>query len=165
MERLFRHTSRHYWPRVLYARAKITRASPPSGIISMFLGTMSCADCGEKLYYSVTNNYKQEQVHFFCSAYRKNSDVCLAHYICEVVVEKLVLANMQRVFNFTKSRLPRHRWLTMKRNQKVSCGKTKSNYQSQEAYRRNWQTDTKDLWGQRKRKAIRWTLCHDVNGL
>lgn len=73
-----------------------------SGIISMFSGLLYCADCGEKLYYSVTNNYKREQAYFFCSAYRKNSDVCSAHYIREVVVEKIVLANMQRVFNIVQ---------------------------------------------------------------
>ena len=73
-----------------------------SGIVSKFSGTLYCADCGEKLYYSVTNNYKREQAYFFCSAYRKNSEVCSAHYIREVVVEKLVLANMQRVFNFVQ---------------------------------------------------------------
>ena len=27
----------------------------------MFSGLLYCADCGEKLYYSVTNNYKREQ--------------------------------------------------------------------------------------------------------
>lgn len=30
-----------------------------SGIVSMFSGLLYCADCGEKLYYSVTNNYKR----------------------------------------------------------------------------------------------------------
>ena len=35
--------------------------------------------------------------HFFCSAYRKNSEVCSAHYIREKVVEQLVLESMQRV--------------------------------------------------------------------
>lgn len=30
-----------------------------------FRGLLYCADCGEKLYYSVTNNYKREQAYFF----------------------------------------------------------------------------------------------------
>lgn len=47
----------------------------------MFSGLVYCADCGEKLYYSATNNYKESQAYFFCSSYRKNSDVCSAHYI------------------------------------------------------------------------------------
>ena len=56
-----------------------------------------CADCGEKLYYSFSNNSKCEQAYFFCSSYRKNSDVCSAHYIREKVVEQLVLESMQRI--------------------------------------------------------------------
>ena len=64
----------------------------------MFSGLVYCADCGEKLYYSATNNYKENQAYFFCSSYRKNSDVCSAHYIREKVIYSLVLENMQRVF-------------------------------------------------------------------
>lgn len=68
-----------------------------TGILSMFSGLLYCADCGEKLYYSVTNNYKREQAYFFCSSYRKNSDVCSSHFIRENVVEQLVLESLQRV--------------------------------------------------------------------
>ena len=32
-----------------------------------------------------------------CSSYRKNSDVCSAHYIREKVVEQIVLESMQRI--------------------------------------------------------------------
>ena len=79
------------------------RRPAKSGIVSMFSGLLYCADCGEKLYYSVTNNYKREQAYFFCSAYRKNSEVCSAHYIREKVVEQLVLESMQRVLWYVQS--------------------------------------------------------------
>ncbi|MCI8610748.1 MAG: hypothetical protein HFE66_02355 [Clostridiales bacterium] len=46
----------------------------------MFSGLLYCGDCGEKLYYSVTNNYSREQAYFFCSNYRKNTANCTAHY-------------------------------------------------------------------------------------
>ena len=82
---------------------KHRRRPAKSGIVSMFSGLLYCADCGEKLYYSVTNNYKREQAYFFCSAYRKNSDVCSAHYIREKVVEQLVLESMQRVLWYVQS--------------------------------------------------------------
>jgi len=44
-----------------------------TGEISIFSGLLCCADCGEKLYYSVTNNYSREQAYFFCSNYRKST--------------------------------------------------------------------------------------------
>ena len=77
---------------------KHRRRPTKSGIVSPFSGLLYCADCGEKLYYSVTNNYKREQAYFFCSAYRKNSDECSAHYIREKVVMETVLESMRRVF-------------------------------------------------------------------
>lgn len=79
------------------------RRPTKSGIVSMFSGLLYCAGCGEKQYYSVTNNYKREQAYFFCSAYRKNSDVCSAHYIREKIVEQLVLESMQRVLWYVQS--------------------------------------------------------------
>ena len=82
----------------LVQRLRKERRRPTrTGILSMFSGLLYCADCGEKLYYSVTNNYKRDQAYFFCSSYRKNSDVCSAHYIREKVVEQLVLESLQRV--------------------------------------------------------------------
>ena len=68
-----------------------------TGIVSMFSGLLYCADCGSKLGYSSTNNYKREQAYFFCSGYRKNTDLCSAHYIREKVVEQLVLEGLQRL--------------------------------------------------------------------
>ena len=79
------------------------RRPTKSGIVSMFSGLLYCADCGEKLYYSVTNNYKREQAYFFCSSYRKNSEVCSAHYIREKVVKENVLENMRRVFRYVQA--------------------------------------------------------------
>lgn len=79
------------------------RRPTKSGIVSMFSGLLYCADCGEKLYYSVTNNYRREQAYFFCSSYRKNSNVCSAHYIREKVIESLVLESMQRVMWYVQT--------------------------------------------------------------
>ena len=76
---------------------KHRRRPTKSGIVSPFSGLLYCADCGEKLYYSFSNNSKREQAYFFCSSYRKNSDICSAHYIREKVVEQLVLESMQRI--------------------------------------------------------------------
>ena len=74
-----------------------------TGIVSMFSGLLYCADCGEKLYYSSTNNYRREGAFFFCSSYRKNSNVCSAHYIRERVVEQLVLEGLQRLLWYVQA--------------------------------------------------------------
>ena len=68
-----------------------------SGIVSWFSGLLYCADCGEKLYYSATGNYKREQANFFCSTFRKNSDECSAHYIREKVIMETVMESMRRI--------------------------------------------------------------------
>jgi DNA invertase Pin-like site-specific DNA recombinase len=79
------------------------RRPTKSGIVSMFSGMLYCADCGKKLYYSATGNYKREQANFFCSSYRKNSAVCSAHFIRERIVEALVLESMQRVLWYVQT--------------------------------------------------------------
>lgn len=71
-----------------------------TGIISMFSSVVYCADCGKKMYYSATNNYKHEQANFFCSSFRKDTDTCSMHYIREKVIYDLVLEDMKRVFFF-----------------------------------------------------------------
>lgn len=58
---------------------------------------------GEKLYYSVTNNYSREQAYFFCSNYRKNTVNCTAHYIREKVVYALVIESLRRVLFYVQA--------------------------------------------------------------
>lgn len=79
------------------------RRPTKSEIMSMFSDLLYCADSGEKLYYSVTDNYKREQAYFFCSAYRKNSNVCSAHYIRKKIVEQFELESMQRILLYVQS--------------------------------------------------------------
>jgi DNA invertase Pin-like site-specific DNA recombinase len=73
------------------------RRPAKTGIVSPFSGLLYCADCGEKLYYSGTSHYRRSGAYFFCSSFRRNSEVCSAHYIREKVVYDLVLESMQRV--------------------------------------------------------------------
>ena len=74
-----------------------------TGEVSMFSGLLYCADCGEKLYYSVTNNYSREQAYFFCSNYRKATENCTAHYIREKVIYQLVFESMRRVLYYVQA--------------------------------------------------------------
>lgn len=74
-----------------------------TGEVSIFSGLLYCADCGEKLYYSVTNNYSREHAYFFCSNYRKSTANCTAHYIREKVIYVLVLESLQRVLFYVQA--------------------------------------------------------------
>lgn len=71
-----------------------------SGRSSMFSGLLFCSDCGEKLYYGATNNYKPECAFFDCSRHWKHKDKCPTHYIRESVLEHMVLKHMQLVMGY-----------------------------------------------------------------
>jgi DNA invertase Pin-like site-specific DNA recombinase len=71
-----------------------------SGRSSMFSGLVYCSDCGEKLYYGATNNYRTEGAFFDCSLHWKHKDKCGTHYIREKVLQQLVLQHIQMVTGF-----------------------------------------------------------------
>lgn len=76
-------------------RHRMTR----SGRTSMFSGLVYCADCGAKMYYGATNNYKPQNASFDCSLHWKDKEKCGTHYIRESVLERLVLHHIQMVTN------------------------------------------------------------------
>ena len=59
---------RETWELVQTLRANKRRPNR-TGEVSMFSGSLYCGDCGEKLYYSVTNNYSRER--------SRNTVVCI----------------------------------------------------------------------------------------
>ena len=71
-----------------------------SGRSSMFSGLVFCSDCGSKLYYGATNNYKPEGAFFDCSLHWKKKDKCATHYVRESVLERMVLRHMQLVTGY-----------------------------------------------------------------
>ena len=77
-------------------RHRKTRA----GRSSIFSGLVYCADCGEKLYYGATNNYRPEGAFFDCSLHWKHKDKCGTHYIRETVLSHLVLKHIQAVTGY-----------------------------------------------------------------
>lgn len=81
------------------AGAGITEEQTPpdeDGKTNMFSGIVRCADCGEKLYYCTSKNFKTRQDHFIGStSRRKGKDVCSIHFIRAVVLEQGVLAHMR----------------------------------------------------------------------
>ena len=74
-------------------RHRMTR----TGRTSMFSGLLFCADCGAKMYYGATNNYKPQNAFFDCSVHWKDKEKCSTHYIRESVLEHLVLHHIQMV--------------------------------------------------------------------
>ena len=77
-------------------RHRKTRA----GRSSIFSGLVYCADCGEKLYYCATNNYRPEGAFFDCSLHWKHKDKCGTHYIRETVLSHIVLKHIQAVTGY-----------------------------------------------------------------
>ena len=71
-----------------------------SGRSSMFSGLVFCSDCGEKLYYGATNNYRTEGAFFECSLHWKYKEKCPTHYIRESILERMVLKHMQLVTGY-----------------------------------------------------------------
>ena len=71
-----------------------------TGRTSMFSGLVFCSDCGEKLYYGATNNYKPEGAFFECSLHWKHKEKCGAHFIREKVLNHLVLRHIQLVTGY-----------------------------------------------------------------
>ena len=71
-----------------------------SGRSSMFSGLVFCSDCGEKLYYGATNNYRTEGAFFDCSLHWKYKEKCPTHSIRESILERMVLKHMQLVTGY-----------------------------------------------------------------
>ena len=58
------------------------------------------ADCGEKLYYCIANNFEKRQDFFECSTHRKNDEKCKSHYTRAVVWEDMVWMHMETVISY-----------------------------------------------------------------
>ena len=68
----------------------------------MFSGLLFCADCSAKLHFATSKDFKRTQYHFICSNYKSNTGTCRAHFICEIVLEALVLEQLRAVTRFAR---------------------------------------------------------------
>ena len=74
------------------------------GEMNVFSGLVYCADCGKKMYLCRCTTMKQKE-YFNCSTYRKKTrSLCSSYQITVEAVEKIVLADLQRVFAMAKDR-------------------------------------------------------------
>lgn len=59
-------------------------------------------DCGAKLHFATSKDFKRTQDHFICANYKSNTGTCQAHYIREVVLEELVLEQLRAATRFAR---------------------------------------------------------------
>lgn len=81
--------SEETWLRVQELR-KNKRRPTSTGRTSLFSGLVYCADCGAKLYFCASKSTKESQEWFCCSNYKSGRGECTAHYIRNVVLERIV---------------------------------------------------------------------------
>ena len=99
-----------------------------TGRSSMFSGLVYCSDCGSKLYYGATNNYKPENAFFDCSLHWKRKDKCGTHYISEKTLSRLVLKHIQLVTEYilryeSHFRAVMERRLRLESSEKLKAGR------------------------------------------
>lgn len=79
------------------------RRLTPIGEPNMLSGMLFCAACGGKLYQVRSRSLKPSHEYFVCSSYRKAQHRCTAHSIRNVVVEKILLDEIQRIVSYTRN--------------------------------------------------------------
>lgn len=78
------------------------RRRTPMGEMPVLSGMVYCADCGAKMYQVRCSTMKQKE-YLVCASYRKKSKrTCSSHQIKNEVLEKLILADIQRITSFVK---------------------------------------------------------------
>jgi hypothetical protein len=70
------------------------------GDMGMFSGLVYCADCGNRLVLNRTQTWERGKDNYVCGTYKRRVGKCTAHYIREIVLEKLVLENLQKVIAY-----------------------------------------------------------------
>ena len=72
---------------------------PDNGMLS---GVLYCGECGSKMYQVRCHNWDHSQEYFNCSTYQKDRSMCSSHQIRNVVIEKLLLEDLQRITSFAR---------------------------------------------------------------
>ncbi|MBR0121986.1 MAG: DUF4368 domain-containing protein, partial [Clostridia bacterium] len=80
----------------------------------LFSGLLYCADCGKKLTFEATADFKPNQYRYVCSGYRGARGECSIHYIRECVIKEIVTAKLREALSVIKSDIDgfREEWLT-----------------------------------------------------
>ena len=93
------------WLRVQELR-KNKRRPTATGRQSLFSGLVFCPDCGAKLYFCSAKSLNTNQEFYCCSNYRSGRGTCKAHYIRNVVLEKIVMEAISDIADFVRCHEP-----------------------------------------------------------
>lgn len=107
--------SEEQWLRVQELR-KNKRRPTKTGRTSLFSGLMYCYDCKAKMHFATANRMTRNQEHFRCSNYKSGRGECAAHYIRDVVLEKLVLEAISDLADFVRCYEPVFLYMLAKKN-------------------------------------------------
>lgn len=73
-----------------------------SGRQSLFAGLLYCPDCGAKLHFCAAKSLKPNQKFYRCANYNSGRGTCKIHYICNVVLEKIVLEAVSSLADYVR---------------------------------------------------------------
>lgn len=76
------------------------RRQTKAGEKGLFSGLLFCADCGAHLNQHRVDAPGKKQDNYICSAYRKRTSNCTAHYIRTSILQQLVTEDLRRVTQY-----------------------------------------------------------------
>lgn len=73
-----------------------------TGKTGMFSGLIFCYDCGSRLHLCTCKSFKPDQEFYRCAKAKYNNRSCSAHYIRNVVLERIVLTAISDLADFVR---------------------------------------------------------------
>ena len=78
------------------------RRNTRTGRRNLFTGLLYCPDCGAKLHFCAAKSLKPNQEFYRCANYNSGRGTCKIHYICNVVLEKIVLEAVSSLADYVR---------------------------------------------------------------
>ena len=91
------------------------------GKTSMFSGLIFCYDCGSKLHLCTCKSFGPEQEFYRCAKAKNNNRTCSAHYIRNVVLERIVLTAISDLADFVRCYESVFMYMVNERNQSLKA--------------------------------------------
>ena len=117
------------------------RRPTATGRQSLFSGLAYCPDCGAKLHFCAVKSLKRNQEFWRCSNYKSGRGNCQIHYICDVILEQIVLEAIRSLADFVRCYEPAFLYMLAKKTNLVRQTENKKLRQSVEQSEKNRQAD------------------------